>query len=363
MGDNRRVPMTSADDAAAHEGPQPDAVVPSDPPDPPDPLDPLDPLDPPDPLDPLDPLDPPDPVAAQDPEPGEAEPDPVAAAAVELAREAAVSIAEPDTVGDHLSVTADAPGIVTHAFACRSKGYRGWYWAVTVVHAPDDDAAPTVSDTVLLPGGEAILAPAWVPWSDRLAPGDLRSTDVLAFRADDPYLEPGYTTTDDEEADQVALWELGLGRPRVLGPTGRAAASERWYLGDRGPTAEEAIHAAAPCSTCGYFLPMPGALRRVFGVCSNEWSPSDAKVVSVDHGCGAHSETDVEAAEPVSLPTPILDETGTEYVVLPPKDTDESPSGEAPAGEAPADEVPAESPSDEVPAESPADEVAAPGTP
>ena len=49
-----------------------------------------------------------------------------------------------------------------------------------------------------------------------------------------------------------------------------------------------------PCSTCGYFVPMAGALRAVFGVCANEWSPSDARVVSLDHGCGAHTETDVD---------------------------------------------------------------------
>ena len=34
-------------------------------------------------------------------------------------------------------------------------------------------------------------------------------------------------------------------------------------------------------------------MRQMFGVCANEWSPSDGKVVSLDHGCGAHSQTDV----------------------------------------------------------------------
>ena len=44
----------------------------------------------------------------------------------------------------------------------------------------------------------------------------------------------------------------------------------------------------------------------MFGACTNEWSPSDGKVVSVDHGCGAHSQTTVEhgptqwpAADPI----------------------------------------------------------------
>ena len=57
---------------------------------------------------------------------------------------------------------------------------------------------------------------------------------------------------------------------------------------------------------------MAGALRSVFGVCANEWSPSDGTVVSRDHGCGAHSEVDVEAPEPEQIGEPILDETVVE---------------------------------------------------
>ena len=58
---------------------------------------------------------------------------------------------------------------------------------------------------------------------------------------------------------------------------------------------------------------MAGALRSVFGVCANEWSPSDAQVVSLDHGCGAHSEVDVEVrAERVDVP--VLDELGYDEV-------------------------------------------------
>jgi hypothetical protein len=88
------------------------------------------------------------------------------------------------------------------------------------------------------------------------------------------------------------------------------------------------VHAAAACSTCGYFLPLAGSLRRAFGVCANEWSSSDGRVVSVDHGCGAHSETDVEPPRPVPLPEPILDETGAEVVVLPPRPTGTGAAGE-----------------------------------
>jgi hypothetical protein len=243
-----------------------------------------------------------------------ATPDAICTAAVELARSAAEEVADPGTVGCHLCVASEGDRVVTHFFDCEAKGYRGWRWAVTLSRALRARTA-TVSEVVLLPGPDAVLAPAWVPWSDRIAPGDLGASDALPFRADDPLLEPGYTATG-EDADEVACWELGLGRIRVLSREGRDAAASRWYLGDRGPTADEAVNALGSCSSCGYFVPVAGTLRQVFGICANEWSPSDGRVVSVDHGCGAHSETDIERSAPQPLPEPILDETGHETIVI-----------------------------------------------
>ena len=82
----------------------------------------------------------------------------------------------------------------------------------------------------------------------------------------------------------------------MLSPLGRADAVDRWYSGDRGPRAAIAVAAPAPCSTCGFLLPVAGIMRRMFGICANEHSPSDGRVVSVDHGCGAHSEAVVTGA-------------------------------------------------------------------
>src|SRR4051812_3269018 len=256
------------------------------------------------------------------------EPDAVLAAAVDLARAAAEEDAARRTVGEHLGVTLEGERLVTHSFASLDVGYRGWRWAVTLARAPRSRHA-TVCEVVLLPGADAVLAPAWVPWQDRIAPGDLGPADVLAYRSDDPYLAAGFTVTDEDDEDHQQLWELGLGRIRVLSLEGRNAAADRWYHGDRGPTGEEALHAAAPCSTCGYFVPVSGGLRRAFGICANEWSPSDGRVVSTDHGCGAHSETDVEVPVPEPLPEPILDETGAEAVALPPRGTPEAQPSDA----------------------------------
>ena len=233
--------------------------------------------------------------------------DAAAAAAVDLARAAAEEVAEDDSVGEHLEATAEGDRIVSHAFACLLPGYRGWRWTVTVTRASRARNV-TVNEVCLLPGEDALRAPEWLPWSERIAPGDVGPQDTLPRKADDPLLEQGYEATGDAEADELALWELGLGRERVLSPLGRDEAATRWYDGDRGPRTEIAENAKAPCSTCGFFLPLAGSLRQVFGVCANEWSPEDARVVSADHGCGAHSETDVEVVADAPASALVVDD-------------------------------------------------------
>ncbi|MFZ2514306.1 MAG: DUF3027 domain-containing protein, partial [Candidatus Lutibacillus vidarii] len=49
-----------------------------------------------------------------------------------------------------------------------------------------------------------------------------------------------------------------------------------------------------------------------FGVCANEWSPADGRVVALGYGCGAHSETDVPAPRPIPVPEPLVDELSVE---------------------------------------------------
>ena len=258
-------------------------------------------------------------------------PDAVLLGAVEVALQAAQETAEHTSdVGEHLGATTDGERLVSHSFACTMRGYRGWHWTVTLARAPRAKNA-TVCEVELLPGDDAILAPEWLPWSERLRPGDIGPGDVLPFQADDPRLEPGYTPTGDEEEDRVAIEELALARVRVLSPEGREAAAQRWYAGSHGPTAPGAIQAAAGCGTCGFIVPLQGALGQVFGVCVNEWSPDDGKVVSYDHGCGAHSETDV-APHPTDWPDsdPVINEMQLEIV----EPVDVVQAGDAPNADA-----------------------------
>jgi hypothetical protein len=203
----------------------------------------------------------------------------------------------------------DGDRVVTHLFACREDAYLGWRWAVTVARAPRAKLV-TVDETVLMPGPDALLAPQWVPWSQRLRPGDLGVGDLLPTKEDDERLEPGYTQVDQTEAEEpigfgprAVAQELGLGRARVLSPLGMDLAADRWEesFGVRTAMAQAA---PAHCATCGFLVRIGGPLGQAFGVCANEYAPADGHMVSLAFGCGGHSEAAVmpavpPAAEPV----------------------------------------------------------------
>ncbi|MDG4763470.1 DUF3027 domain-containing protein [Solwaraspora sp. WMMD406] len=245
--------------------------------------------------------------------------DMVCAKAVEVAHAALVEVVEPAEVGDHLQAVAEGERLVTHLFDCQLAGYRGWRWAVTVTRVARSRQV-TVCETVLLPGPDALLAPGWLPWQDRLQPGDLGVGDLLPTSFDDDRLAPGYLQSDDPAVEEVS-WELGLGRSRVMSRDGRAETAQRWYDGEHGPEAPISIAAptSARCGSCGFYLLLAGSLRQVFGVCGNVYAPDDGRVVSVDHGCGAHSETLIGAPDtPVDeLPT-IYDDGEVETVAVGP---------------------------------------------
>jgi len=212
--------------------------------------------------------------------------------ALELARQAVLADAgSAKFVGEYLAVDFDADSrLASYLFEAFLPGYKGWRWVVTAVRV-DEETDPTICDVVLLPGPDSLLAPEWIPYIERIQPGDIGVGDILPSVDDDDRLVPGFASLPgDEELDAVQVWELGLGRPRVMSIEGRDQASKRWYEGDRGPESAIAKAAPKPCASCGFFIPISGSLRAAFGVCANAISPEDARVVSVDHGCGAHSE-------------------------------------------------------------------------
>lgn len=234
--------------------------------------------------------------------------------AVERARAAAVeeasfelgAAASADAVGEHLEARTEDDGAVTHFFGARQGGYRGWQWSVTLACA-DAEAPVTVSEVVLLPGDGALVSPSWVPWEERVRPGDLGVGDLLPSPVDDPRLVPGYIGSDDPAVEEVAQ-EVGLGRRTVLSREGRDAAASRWIDGAHGPHSDMARGAPAHCGTCGFLVPIAGALRGVFGVCGNAYSPADGAVVAVEFGCGAHSDVVFEPVSPVTVAELVYDD-------------------------------------------------------
>jgi hypothetical protein len=240
-------------------------------------------------------------------------PDSVAVAAVDEARAALLQEADASDVGDHLGHEVEGERVVTHLFACTRPGYVGWRWSVTVARAARQKTV-TVDEIVLIPGEEAIVAPEWVPYRERIKPGDLSPGDLLPVEDDDPRLVPAYLAGDDaidvEDEQQVrdVAEDLGLGRVRVLSLEGRELAAQRWYDGDGGPAAPIAQSAPDACTTCGFLLRIAGPLAESFGVCANGNANDDGRIVSFDHGCGAHSEVRLaKRHEPVPPPLPVVD--------------------------------------------------------
>jgi hypothetical protein len=220
--------------------------------------------------------------------------------AVDAARTAIKEYSGDDVVGEYLGASFDDPTAATHRFLAAMPGYQGWQWAVVVAAYAGADHA-TISEVVLVPGPTALLAPQWVPWQERVQPGDLSPGDLLATPADDPRLVPGHVSSGDEELDDLAA-EIGLGKRQVLSQWGRIEAAERWHDGEYGPDSAMARATRKVCRDCAYYLSLAGSLGRLFGVCANEMS-ADGHVVASEYGCGAHSDT----PQPATIGSPMFD--------------------------------------------------------
>jgi hypothetical protein len=232
--------------------------------------------------------------------------DPALVAEVDLARAAAQEEAGDERVGDYVEHHVEDSAAVTHLFEADKPGYYGWRWAVTITSAgPSTDV--TVSEVVLLPGPTALVAPEWIPWQYRVQAGDLGVGDLLPSSPDDDRLVPAYLQSDDPAVEEVAA-EAGLGRVRVMSRPARLDAADRWQQSEFGPRSDMARSAPAHCGTCGFYLPLGGALRAAFGTCGNEMAPADGHVVHVEYGCGAHSEAEVEQVSPVLVADLIYDD-------------------------------------------------------
>ena len=98
--------------------------------------------------------------------------DEILAAAKDVALQGVREIAPAHAIGLVHHVRAEEERLSTHLFECTLPGYRGWFWFATLSRAPRSRVA-TICEVGLLPGDDALIAPDWVPWADRVRPEDL----------------------------------------------------------------------------------------------------------------------------------------------------------------------------------------------
>ena len=283
-----------------------------------------------------------------------------------IAQAVAIEVADEDSqVGDFVEAIDLGDNVTDFRFETRVRGYEGWQWSVTLYHDVELDHW-TVNESSLVPTDKALRPPEWIPWKDRLEPTDLAVTDSIGTDPDDPRMEKGFrkvepaeqgenvssdaesvettdagdnaetdadgvggsqdesaaaSVTSEEDIDE-AVEEFDLSRRHVLTPLGRSQIAKRWYEGPRGPKSlSTKTSDGNPCSTCGFFIPLKGELNLLFGVCANKWSPDDGRVVSIDHGCGEHSE--IEPPEPSHLwvqSKPAFDDLHIDIIAQAPRD-------------------------------------------
>lgn len=283
-----------------------------------------------------------------------------------IAQAAAIEVADEDSqVGDFVEAIDLGDNVTDFRFETRVRGYEGWQWSVTLYHDAELDHW-TVNESSLVPTDKALRPPEWIPWKDRLEPTDLAVTDSIGTDPDDPRMEEGFrktepaetgenvssdaesaettnasdnaetdadgaagsqgesaaaSVTSEEDIDE-AVEEFDLSRRHVLTSLGRSQTAKRWYEGPRGPKSlSTKTSDGNPCSTCGFFIPLKGELNLLFGVCANKWSPDDGRVVSIDHGCGEHSE--IEPPEPSHLwvqSKPAFDDLHIDIIAQAPRD-------------------------------------------
>lgn len=127
-------------------------------------------------------------------------PDALLAAAVEVAREGILSIADAGQIGAHLGARSEGERVVTHLFECTMPGYFGWQWFAVLARVSRSKVA-TVDEVGLLPSEKSVLAPEWVPWADRVRPGDDDGDNVAAVDADS---DANSALADDGAAEDYA---------------------------------------------------------------------------------------------------------------------------------------------------------------
>jgi hypothetical protein len=168
--------------------------------------------------------------------------DAVLAEAIERARQGVLEIAPADQVGQHVSAVAEGERLVVHRFEARVPGYGGWQWFASVARVPRSKHV-TVCEVGLLPSGQSLLAPDWVPWAERVRPeeaAEAREAEAAEARAEG---EAAETSTD---ASTEASTEGSAGTPAPLAEDGSDETSDAAVVSEEDPEAPEGRSGDSP---------------------------------------------------------------------------------------------------------------------
>ena len=129
----------------------------------------------------------------------------------EFAQEAARLTGGRRAVGDYIRTDEEEPGLRSYIFQSTLRGYVGWFWSVTI-YQPDGEE-PTISEVVMMPGADSLVAPNWVPWSERLADykalqAELEAQAALEAEEAAALAEGSEEPEDDDEDDEDDEEEL-----------------------------------------------------------------------------------------------------------------------------------------------------------
>jgi hypothetical protein len=115
----------------------------------------------------------------------------------QLARGALLEITSAASIGDYAGQVDEGDGAFSVLFDSAMPGYPDWKWTVSIAHVEGED--PSVLEAELMPAEGALLAPDWVPWSDRLA--EYKAAQAAEGVIDDEDSVDDALVPDDDESD------------------------------------------------------------------------------------------------------------------------------------------------------------------
>lgn len=115
----------------------------------------------------------------------------------------AKSAADKNELGSFIESIDEGEGVSTYLYESKKLGYLGWRWSVTIYQA-DPVTEPSLCEVVLVPGNDSLIAPKWVPWSERLA--DYQALQLELERQ--AFIDAANAIDEEEAAKELAAADL-----------------------------------------------------------------------------------------------------------------------------------------------------------